>query len=141
MSQTPLSDLLERYFATPNEAAAASLVAGFRSSRVGVVVGDGSAGLPADRSMSVGLSFDREGRSFVLVFADPLVFRERFGPRFNGVMAGEDVVEIMHLREDCFGIRINSAKSNISVTIPRAVIEGGFIEPAGGDDSDDDWEG
>lgn len=140
MSDTPLSDLLEAYIASPSPQAIVRLVDGFRQSRVGVVIADGAPGAaglvdaPAGPSMSFGFSINGEGRSFVLVFADPIVFRQRVGARFNGVMLGSDVIDVMLLRDDCSGIRINSAKSTVSVTVPRPVFES--LHHVDGDEDD-----
>src|SRR5262249_6554497 len=72
-----------------------------------------------ERPLSLGMSTDGEGHSMVLVFADPPAFIKNFGRRFNAEMVGEAALQTAVYHHDCHGVRVNSAKAEISILIGR----------------------
>ena len=55
----------------------------------------------------------------VLAFADPDAFVQAFGARFNATMSGEAVLQTVAHNPACYGVRVNSAKAEISIIIDR----------------------
>ncbi|GMU80201.1 MAG: hypothetical protein AMXMBFR47_00720 [Planctomycetota bacterium] len=99
----------------------------FRTARLGINVpnrpefGVGEMASTAENPLRVSAS-DHAGARMVLVFADPDVFHRNFGKRFNGVVTGEKVLEIVAYNDDCHGILINSALAEISAVINRETV-------------------
>jgi hypothetical protein len=127
MSDTPLSDLID--LAEGSDQGYRRFLAAFRRSQLGVrVVGapQGAAGTftsTEDQPFSLGSSVTPDGRSVLLAFADPAVFIQRFGMQFNAGISGEVLLDTVLLNPDCHGVRVNSAKREISVMISRDVIQ------------------
>jgi len=97
----------------------------FRHARVGVIASGAPEGTTGDftstseHPMSVGLSKDNDGHPVVLAFADPPAFTRNFGSRFNAETSGEAVLKTVLLNPKCQGVRVNSAKVEISIFIDR----------------------
>jgi len=72
-----------------------------------------------EHPISVGLSTDNAGHNVVLAFADPDAFVRAFGARFNATMSGEAVLQTAVHNPACYGVRVNSAKAEISILIDR----------------------
>ena len=123
--KTPLSDLIDGYEAAGTEESYSSFLDAFRSAKVGVMAFGAPSGTASDFKSSkevplrVGLSEDGEGRSVVLAFADPRAFIQNFGMQCNAEMMGEDVLRTVLESPNCYGVRVNNAKSEHSVLIPR----------------------
>lgn len=89
-------------------------------------VPDGVSGpfvVGSTQSLSLGRTTFGDGRSRILVFADPEEFIARFGLQFNGEINGAMLVNVVLYNADCEGILVNSALSSISVPIERSDIQ------------------
>jgi len=136
MSDTPLSDLID--LAEGSDRQYWAFLAAFRRSRLGVkVIGapPGTAGnvKVTDQSFSLGNSATPDGRPVLLAFADPAAFVQRFGMQFNAEMSGEELMGTVLHNPGCHGIRVNSAKREISMIIGRDAIQrlqSGAVPPA-----------
>lgn len=126
---TPLSDLIDILERTGSEHHYAQFIEEFRRSTLGVIAEGIPEGVTDDftstdqNPISVGNTADSEGRSFVLAFADPPAFDDRFGPQFNAEISGESLLDTVLTNPDCHGIRVNSAKGEVSVIIARETIQ------------------
>lgn len=125
MTQTPLSDL----FAPDKPLADAdTLIEAFRHAEVGVFANGAPAGTTGEATSTaaqpLGLrnTVSPDGRSMILVFADPNAFAENFGPQFNATMRGEDVFRVVAANLECDGIRLNSATHEVSLILERSYI-------------------
>ena len=122
---TPLSDLTEVHANARDDRSYKHFLDCFCIASVGVR----ATGAPTDVSgaftsssehpVSVGLSTDSEGRSLILAFADPLAFSRNFGTPFNAEMTGNTLFKAVLHNMKCEGIRVNSAKAEISMFISR----------------------
>lgn len=138
---TPLSDLIEDiHFKSGTQDSFADFLQAFRCAVVGVIAlgaPQGSAGeftsMP-EHPISVGSSKDKDGRDVVLAFADPEAFVQTFGARFNATMPGQAVLQTVAHNPGCYGVRVNSAKAEISILIDRhtavSLLEAGKGAPA-----------
>jgi hypothetical protein len=75
-----------------------------------------------EHPISLGSSPDPEGHDMVLAFADPDAFMQQFGTRFNAKMSGEAVLQTVVFNPACYGLRVNSAKADISILIDRHTV-------------------
>jgi hypothetical protein len=100
----------------------------FRVSKVGVRATGAPPGTTGDFKSSkdhpigVHTSLDPQGRSVLLALADPVAFAQRFGRQFNAEMLGEALFETVLISPNCHGIRVNSAKREISIIIGRGTV-------------------
>lgn len=123
---TPLSDLIDDlHFKSGTQDSFADFLQAFRCALVGVIalgVPQGSMGeftsMP-EHPVSLGSSTDNDGHRVVLAFADPNAFVRAFGARFNATMSGEQVLQTVVHNPACYGVRVNSAKAEISIIIDR----------------------
>jgi len=122
---TPLSDLIDSHFKSSTQNSFADFLQAFRSAVVGVIASGGPQGTMGnvtstpEHPISVGLSTDNAGHNVVLAFADPDAFVRAFGARFNATMSGEAVLQTAVHNPACYGVRVNSAKAEISILIDR----------------------
>ena len=138
---TPLSDLIEDiHFKSRTQNSFTDSLQAFRSAVVGVIslgVPQGTVGnftsVP-EHPISLGSSQDSNGHDVVLVFADPDAFVRTFGTRFNATMSGEAVLQTVIHNPACYGVRVNSAKAEISIIIDRdtavSLLDAGKAAPA-----------
>jgi Flp pilus assembly protein TadD len=126
---TPLSDLIEDiHFNARTKDSFADFLKAFRCAVVGVIALDippdtvGDFTSTPEHPTSLGSSTDSEGRDMVLAFADPDAFVQTFGARFNAKMSGEAVLQTVVFNPACYGLRVNSAKAEISVIIDRHTV-------------------
>lgn len=128
MSNTPLSDLMAAFIADQVDARYREFLSTFCDAMVGVAaVGNpeekaGEVTVTDANPIGLASSVLPDGRSVILVGADPVVYRERFGPVFNAEMQGQDVLATALANPACGGIQVNSARSENSLVIERAVI-------------------
>lgn len=128
-TETPLSELIDILVRTGAKHDYVQFVNEFRRSMLGVIaegVPKGTIGgsISTDRNpVGVGSTADAEGRSVVLAFADPPAFARRFGMQFNAEISGEKLLETVLINPDCYGIRVNSAKREVSVIIDRQTVQ------------------
>jgi tetratricopeptide (TPR) repeat protein len=137
---TPLSDLIDTYFKDSTQNSFADFLQAFRQAVVGVIAsgvpqGVGEFTSTADHPVSLGSSTDNNGHRVVLAFADPDAFARTFGVRFNVTMPGEDVLQTVVHNPDCYGVSVNSAKSEISIIIDRQTVVSLFDAGKGAPDS------
>lgn len=131
-SPTPLSDLIRDHLKSPAQDSLARLMDAFRRARVGVLAFGAPEGTSGDftstseHPISVGLSTDTDGQAVVLAFADPQAFAQRFGARFNAVASGEAVLQTALQNPDCRGVRVNSAKADVSIIFDRQAVASVF---------------
>ena len=126
MSNTLLSTLMTQVYNRPDDGNLYyQFVVAFSRSVVGVMavgVPVGVAGRfesTSEHPLSLGQSVTPDGRSVLLTFADPLVFSQRYGKRFNAEMSGIDVLRTAGANPDCEGLQVNSALSETSIIITR----------------------
>ena len=128
-SETPLSDLMERFDEDQTDDNFAQFVQAFRHSTVGVVVGgvpEGSSGQVTstdEHPLMLGSTEFGDGQARVLAFADPHAFAKRFGAQFNAGITGEAVFHTVLSNPDCHGVLVNNAKAEKSILIRREYIE------------------
>jgi tetratricopeptide (TPR) repeat protein len=126
---TPLSDLIEDlHFKPRTEDSFADFLQAFRYAVVGVI----ALGVPPatrgnvtsmpEHRISLGSSTDSEGHASVLAFADPDAFVRTFGTRFNATMSGETVLQTVVQNPACYGLQVNSAKTELSILIDRHTV-------------------
>jgi hypothetical protein len=100
----------------------------FAASRLGVIVvsaPDGEAGeviSTKSQPFTLGSSAHGDGRSRILAFADPQLFRMQYGEKFNGEMSGVDILKTALANPHCEGVLVNGASSTHSVAVDRAAI-------------------
>ena len=123
---TPLSDLIENINSkSGTQDSFADFLQAFRSAVVGVIASDVPQGAvdkftsTPEHPISVGSSTDSDGHRVVLAFADPDAFVRTFGARFNATMSGEAVLQTVAHNAACYGVRVNSAKAELSILIDR----------------------
>lgn len=126
---TPLSDLIEDlHYKSRTQDAYISFLRAFRNVEVGAIalgVPPGTVGgftATPEHPTPLGSSTDNAGHEVVLAFADPDAFLQNFGARFNAKMSGEAVLETVVLNPACYGLRVNSAKVEISIVIDRHTV-------------------
>lgn len=129
-SETPLSDLMDLVVDDERDPRRfQQFLSAFRRSRLGVRATGAPPGTTGDfwsskeNPVAVGTSTDPEGRPVLLAIADPPAFIQRYGLQFNADMPGEALLETVLINPDTHGIRVNSAKREISLMIYRDVIE------------------
>lgn len=119
----PLSDLMDR--GETDLQAYSKFLEEFRLSMLGVMATgapeetEGPFQSTDENPIILGSSEDAEGRSVLLAFADPEAFAQRFGRHFNAELSGEALLQTVLMDRDCWGIRVNSAKREMSVIIDR----------------------
>lgn len=129
LCETPLSDLIERSSTEPTKENYDRFLELFRKSQVGVFVIGAPTGTVGEHRTTGNEAFalastqDPEGNSMILAFADPTGFSRTFGRQFNAEMSGEDVLKTAQSDRACKGIRINSAKAEVSMLIFRDTID------------------
>ena len=69
----------------------------------------------------ISLGTDSDGHDRVLGFANPDTYMQTFGSRFNATMSGESVLQTVVHNPACKGVRVNSAKAEISLLIDREI--------------------
>jgi len=119
---------MEAYAADKSPERFALFVEQFRRSELGVVavgapVTAGKHVTTADAPVSVGLTQHAGGEPMVLAFADPLAFTKRFGRKFNAGMNGDALLATALLNPKCAGVLVNSALTESSVVISRAIAD------------------
>ena len=126
-SETPLSDLIESYVEVGDQACYERFLVGFRNARVGAQASGGAPkGTPGDvvstdeQPVSIAASTDADGNPVLLAFADPAAFSRNFGVQFNAEVTGEALLKTVLSQPDCYGVRVNSAKEEISILIDRS---------------------
>jgi hypothetical protein len=125
MSSEPLSVLIEQFFSRRDEAIYHRFVVEFSRAVVGVI----SVGMPegitgrvestSRNPLTLGSSVTPDGQTVLLTFADPAIFIQRYGARFNAEMNGIDVFRTVEANPDCGGVQVNSALGETSLIIPR----------------------
>jgi hypothetical protein len=126
-SETPLSELME--LAGTSKEGYIEFLQAFRHSSVGVVAHGNPGGRAgtvqstAENPFSVGSTKGPDGEDVILAFADPPIFVQRFGLRFNAEISGEDLLKTALSNPGCHGIQVNSAKREISVMIYRRTVQ------------------
>lgn len=112
--ETPLSDLMSKFQSEGKDKFYNLFVKQFIASQVGVIVSEGRG---------LGNTQDSQGRSLVLVFADPDAFQINFGHAFNAEMSGQDVLHLVAQNSQCHGVLVNHAQTETSTIIERERIE------------------
>ena len=125
----PLSDLLaDLHYKSRTQDAYISFLKAFRNAEVGVIALGAPPGVVGgftatpEHPTALGSSTDNAGHEVVLAFADPDAFVQNFGARFNAKMSGEAVLETVVHNPGCYGLRVNSAKAEISIVIDRHAV-------------------
>jgi hypothetical protein len=123
MSDTPLSDMIKL-----GKMDMPKFMAAFAQAQVGVVITNppaeyGTIQSTKENPLQVASTEIAPGYRGVLVFADPPSFARNYGEQFNGLTLGAEVFNIVVFNRDIYGIRVNSATSEISAIIDRASIE------------------
>ena len=126
MSDAPLSTLMAQSLSRlDDDDTYYQFVVAFSRSVVGVVASGVPAGVTGrvkstgECPLSLGRSVTSDGRSVILTFADPMVFSQRYGQRFNASMDGIDVLSTVEANPDCEGVQVNSALSETSMIITK----------------------
>ncbi|BCJ77006.1 hypothetical protein CS0771_65500 [Catellatospora sp. IY07-71] len=125
MSQTPLSDVIRELAAGSAPDAYDRFVAIFRASTVGVMMDgapapDGRGGFVVRGGGVTVRSTGHGGGTRILAYADPEVFLQNYGPKFNAGLSGEVLLQMAAGAADSDGILVNCATSEISAVINRA---------------------
>lgn len=89
----------------------------------GVPEGVTGAYRAGEDEVGLGRATTPDGRTMVLACADRAVFVQRFHKRFNAEMGARQLLAVALADPDCEGVLINSAASEHSVPIPRALCE------------------
>jgi hypothetical protein len=127
-SETPLSDLID-VIETDPEGGYDPFVREFRRSKIGVVAEGAPQGVVGtvqsteENPLHIGGTKDPDGRRVLLAFADPPAFIKKFGQIFNAEMSGESLFHAVLATPDCSGIRVNSAKREVSMILSREDIQ------------------
>jgi hypothetical protein len=79
--------------------------------------------------LHLGMTTYGDGKIRVLAFADPILFRGRYGDKFNAEMSGLDLFRGALANGTCAGVLVNSALSSHSVAIDRAAIQWALDSP------------
>ncbi len=126
MSNAPLSTLMAEAYSRPGDAHVYyQFIVAFSRSIVGVIaegVPAGAAGRvesTREHPFSLSQSVLPDGSPVLLTFADPGVFKQRYGERFNAEMDGIDVLRTVEANPDCRGVQVNNALSETSMIISR----------------------
>jgi len=127
-SETPLSDLID-VIETDPVGGYDPFVKEFRRSKIGVVAEGAPEGVVGtvqsteENPLHIGGTKDPDGRRVLLAFADPPAFIKKFGQVFNAEMSGESLFHAVLATPDCAGIRVNSAKREVSMILSREDIQ------------------
>lgn len=128
MSESPLSDVMAEHTQSRSADSYGRFLGLFRISTIGIVA-IGPAGpdpdgtVIADGLLSAGMTTHGDGLARLLAYADPLVARRNFGPRFNAGLTGDVLLRMAASSPGCEGILVNSAVSEISLVITRITAE------------------
>ena len=124
---TPLSDLITLNIKTNTKENIERFAKAFMTAKVGVLatVPKGAAGTQVAGKGEIALGPTRlpDGRIMILAAADPPAFERRFGRPFNAEMDGLSVMKTVLLNPACEGILVNSAASEHSMILERALIQ------------------
>ena len=126
-NEMPLSELMD--LAVDSDESYFEFLQEFRRSNLGVIAQGSPAGKAgpvqstAENPISLGSTEDTEGRSVLLAFADPPAFAQRFGMQFNAAISGEALLQTALSSPSCHGIRVNSAKRELSLIIDRKTVQ------------------
>ncbi len=126
MSNTLLSTLMTQVYNRPDDNNLYyQFAVAFSRSVVGVMTIGAPVGVTgrvestSEHLLSLGRSVTPDGRSVLLTFADPVVFSQRYGQRFNAEMSGIDALRTAEANLDCEGLQVNSALNETSIIITR----------------------
>jgi hypothetical protein len=134
ISRLPISSFISRLNQTWDEELFRTLLRQMVTDQVGVVVTNIRAPLEGRvtstkaEPLSLGNTTYGDGKSRLLAFADPRLFRGRYGDKFNAEISGLDLFKTALANESCFGVLVNGALSPHSVAIDRAAIQW-ILEP------------
>lgn len=122
---TPLSNLLIQYAKDRTPSNYEKLCQTFTTAIVGVCAEgtpEGQAGMfqsTSENPFRVASTSYGDGQSRVLAFADPEAFAKKFGPKFNALMRGIDVCNVVKHSPGCAGILLNNANEETSFVFSR----------------------
>ena len=128
ISETPLSDLIDEIETDP-VGGYGPFVREFRRSKIGVVAEGAPQGVVGrvqsteENPLHIGGTRDPDGRRILLAFADPPAFIKKFGQIFNAEISGDSLFHTVLATPDCAGIRVNSAKREVSMILSREDVQ------------------
>jgi hypothetical protein len=125
MTTTTLSSLIDSLQQTWSQPSFESLLAQLYQAQVGVLASKHKPDEPIQAMLTEGetialsSSTHGDGKRRVVACADPQVFFEKFGPKLNAVLPGQQLMNLVLENDQCHGIILNSATSATSISIGR----------------------